>query len=59
MEKYLWKGSENTILNPEKLEDSTKGRRNAFKHIDKKWIKVTFKKQDDVAIIITAINKNK
>jgi len=49
----------NTILNPEKLEDSTKGRRNAFKHIDKKWIKVTFKKQDDVAIIITAINKNK
>lgn len=48
-----------TILNPEKLEDSIKGRKNAFKHIDKKWIKVTFKKQDDVAVIITAIDKNK
>lgn len=49
----------NTILNPEKLEDSIKGRKNAFKHIDKKWIKVTFKKQENVTIVITAINKNK
>ena len=50
---------ENTIISPEKIEDSIKGRKNTFKHIDKKWIKVTFKEENDIITIITAIDKNK
>ena len=49
---------QNTITNPEKIENSIKGRENAFKHINKKWIKVTFNKDDNKLIIITVIDKN-
>ena len=48
----------NAILNPEEVQDSIKGRKNAFKHINKKWIKVTFKEEDDKITIITAIDKS-
>lgn len=47
-----------TILDPEKIEDSNKGRKNAFKHIENKWIKVTFLKENDIINVITAIDKN-
>ena len=47
-----------TIFNPEKIVDSLKGRKNAFKHINNKWLKVTFKKEDDTFTIITAIDKS-
>ncbi len=49
----------NTILSPEKIEDSKKGRKNAFKHIGKKWLKVTFKQEGGKIVIITVIDKNK
>ncbi|OHB94748.1 MAG: hypothetical protein A3G17_01640 [Planctomycetes bacterium RIFCSPLOWO2_12_FULL_50_35] len=49
----------NTILYPEKIEDSIKGRRNAFKHIGQKWLKVTFVQENDKIIVVTAIDKNK
>lgn len=48
----------NTISSPEKTEDSIKGRRNAYKHINQKWIKVTFKDDYDKIIIVTVIDKN-
>ena len=48
----------NTILYPENVEDSIKNRKNAFKYIDKKWLKVTFIQEGDLIIIITAIDKN-
>lgn len=48
---------QNTILNPEETEDSIKGRKNAFKHINGKWIKVTFKEEADTITIVTAIDK--
>jgi hypothetical protein len=48
-----------TVLKPEKIEYSISGRKNAFKHIEKKWIKVTFKEENDTIKIITAIDKNK
>ena len=48
----------NAILNPEEVQDSVKGRKNVFKHINKKWIKVTFKEEDDKITIITAIDKS-
>ena len=48
-----------TVLYPEKVENSIKDRKNAFKHIGNKWLKVTFKQESDNIVIITAIDKNK
>ena len=48
-----------TVLYPEKVENSIKDRKNAFKHIGSKWLKVTFKQESDNMVIITAIDKNK
>jgi hypothetical protein len=48
-----------TILYPEEVKDSVKGRKNAFKHIEQKWLKVTFKQEIDRVAIITALDKNK
>ncbi len=48
-----------TILESEKIDDSIKGRKNAFKHIGEKWIKITFEKKNDIIIVITAVDKNK
>ena len=48
---------EETIFDPEKLEDSIKGRKNAYKHISQKWIKVTYKEESDKFIIVTVIDK--
>ena len=48
-----------TVLAPESVEDSIKGRKNAFKHIIAKWLKVTFKKERDRIVIITVIDKSR
>ncbi|HHT9131569.1 MAG TPA: DUF4258 domain-containing protein [Candidatus Tripitaka californicus] len=48
-----------TVLHPEEIEDSIKGRKNAFKRVGQKWLKVTFVKENDKIIIITVIDKNK
>ncbi len=48
----------NAITQPEKVEDSIKDRKNAFKHINNKWLKVTFKKESDITVVITAMDKN-
>ncbi len=48
----------NTVLYPENVEDSIKNRKNAFKHIDKKWLKVTFIQEGDLIVVITALDKN-
>lgn len=48
-----------TISRPEEIQDSIKGRKNAYKHINQKWIKVTFKEEDYRIIIITVIYKDK
>ena len=50
---------QNTISDSEEIQDSIKGRKNAYKHINHKWIKVTFKEEHDKIIIVTAIDKNK
>ncbi|MBI4619854.1 MAG: hypothetical protein HY739_06805 [Desulfobacterales bacterium] len=47
------------ILYPKDIEDSIKGRKNAFKHVGNKWLKVTFKQEDDRIIVITVIDKDK
>ncbi|MDD5434750.1 MAG: DUF4258 domain-containing protein [Nitrospira sp.] len=48
-----------TILEPEKTENSTKGRKNVFKHVGEKWLKVTFKEETDKITIVTVVDKNK
>ena len=48
-----------TIEFPEKVEDASNDRKNAFKQIGKKWLKVTFRRESDMVVIITAIDKNK
>jgi len=50
---------EETIVNPEKIVNSIKGRKNAFKYIYKRYLKVTFRKENDKIIVITAIEKSK
>jgi hypothetical protein len=47
------------VLFPEKVEDSMKDRKNAFKHIGRKWLKVTFKQEGDKVTIVTVIDKSK
>lgn len=47
-----------TILYPDDVVDSIHQRQNAFKHLNQKWLKVTFKEELDKIIIITAIDKN-
>ncbi len=48
----------NTVLYPETIEESVKNRKNVFKHIGNKWLKVTFVREDNKIIIVTAIDKN-
>ena len=51
-------GGNDTLTEPDKIEESTKGRKNAFKHIGDKWLKVTFKEEDGAKVVVTVINKN-
>ena len=50
---------QNTLFDPEEIRDSIEGRKNAYKHINKKWIKATFKEEYDKITIVTVIDKNK
>lgn len=43
------------INEPDTLADTVKGRRNAFKIVDGRLIKVTYKPEDDSLTIITAM----
>lgn len=49
-----------SIINaPDILEDTIKGRKNAFKIIGRRNIKVTYKPEDGILTIITAMVKGK
>jgi hypothetical protein len=50
---------EKTLVEPEEIEDSIKGRKNAFKHMDQKWLKVTFKEESNQFVVVTTIDKNR
>ena len=45
------------INNPDKLEDSIKGRKNAFKTAEGRLLKITYKPEDGDVIVITTIAK--
>ena len=46
-----------TISNPEKLEDAIKGRKNAFKKIEGRLLKITYRPENRGVIVITAVVK--
>lgn len=45
------------ILQPESIVDSIKGRKNAFKHIGSKYLKVTFIQEKERMVVITLLIK--
>ena len=45
------------VREPERLEDSIRGRRNAFKTVGRRLLKVTYKEDREELVIITAVVK--
>jgi len=43
--------------NPEKLEDTIKGRKNAFKTVEGRLLKITYHPENSEFIVITAVVK--
>jgi hypothetical protein len=50
---------ESTIADPDMQQDSIKGRKNAFKTLDGRLLKVTYSREGDDIVIITAVIKRK
>jgi hypothetical protein len=46
-----------TIRNPEKVEDSSRERKNAFKEVGGRLLKITYRIEKDEAVVITATVK--
>jgi len=42
---------------PEDLEDSIEGRKNAYRTIDNRLLKVTYKVEEGLAVVVTAMIK--
>jgi len=47
-----------TLAEPENIEPSIKGRKNALKRIGHKWVKVTFIEERGRIIVVTVLDKN-
>ena len=47
------------IENPDKVEESIRGRTNVYKIIGERYIKVTYKEFSDQTLIISAVDKGK
>jgi len=48
---------ESTIADPDMQQDSTKGRKNAFKTVGGRLVKVTYCREGDDIVIVTAVIK--
>jgi hypothetical protein len=46
-----------TITNPQKIEDTVKDRKNAFKEVGGRIPKITYRIEKDEAVVVTAIVK--
>ena len=44
---------------PDKIEESRQNRKNAYKHINDKLLRVTYREEADRIVVITVVNKNK
>jgi hypothetical protein len=45
------------ISNPDRIEDSIKDRKNAFKMLEDRWLKITYAYVNEEIIVITAMVK--
>jgi hypothetical protein len=43
---------------PERLEESVHQRKNAYKRVDSRWLKVTYKEEASGITVITALEKD-
>ncbi len=50
---------ETTIKNPEYMKQSVKGRTNAFRFVEGRFLRVTFKEGDDNFLVITVTKRKK
>ena len=55
--KITEEGIRSVITNPDKIEDIKKGRKNAFKTMEGRLLKITYKPEDNDVIVITAMAK--
>ena len=55
--KIAEKEVKEAIDHPEKLEDTIKGRKNAFKTIEGRLLKITYRPENNRAIVITTVVK--
>jgi hypothetical protein len=46
-------------MRPDKIEESIRGRTNAYKLIGERYIKVTYKEDADETLIISVVDKGK
>jgi hypothetical protein len=53
------KEAESVIVNPDSLEKSVKGRSNAFKFINGRYLRVTFKEDLDHILVVTVTVRRK
>lgn len=49
---------EQTLKEPDKTELTTYSRKNAFKRIESRYIKVTFRELEDEILVISAVDKS-
>lgn len=49
---------ETVLANPDKLEQTERGRINAFKQVGARYIKVTYKEYSNELLIISAVDKS-
>ncbi len=47
-----------TLENPERIEDTIKGRKNAYRLIGDRFLKVTYKIEPNGILVISAVVKN-
>ena len=47
------------LKNPDIIEETTKGRSNAFKLIGKRYLKVTYKKVSEEILVISVVDKGR
>jgi hypothetical protein len=55
--KISEKEVELTLGAPDKIEPTVKDRKNAYKRIGKRYLKVTYKELQDTRVVITIVDK--
>ncbi len=49
---------EQTLGNPDKIDIAQKGRKNAFKKVGKRYIRVSYRETENKIIVVSAVDKS-